>query len=144
MPQRGRNFSYGLLGLLILLLAVRTFFWHLGRGSLNDWDEATYAQVAREMVVGGDWVTPHWNGFSFYDKPPLVIWLMAASMMTLKSVELAARLPSALAGLFAIGMTALLGRSLFCTGPVLPPLPCCSWVVTTCGSILCTSLARAC
>jgi 4-amino-4-deoxy-L-arabinose transferase-like glycosyltransferase len=116
-PDRGlgRTSSYYFLGLVILLLAGWTLFWQLGKGSFNDWDEAAYAQVAREMVTTGDWVTPHWNGFPLHDKPPLVMWLMAAGMMVIRSPELAARLPSALAGLFAVIMTALLGRSLFCT-----------------------------
>jgi 4-amino-4-deoxy-L-arabinose transferase-like glycosyltransferase len=43
------------------------------------------------------------------------MWLMAADMMFMNSIELAARLPAALAGLFAVGITILLGRSLFCT-----------------------------
>ena len=104
-----------ILSLLILLLAGWTLFWRLGTGSFYAWDEATYAQIAREMVASGDWITPHWNGFPLHDKPPLMLWLMAAGMTMTKSLELAARFPCALAGLFAIGMTALLGRSLFCT-----------------------------
>jgi len=39
---------------------------------------------------------------------------MAAGMTIIKSPELAARLPSAIAGLFAIATTILLGRVLFC------------------------------
>jgi 4-amino-4-deoxy-L-arabinose transferase-like glycosyltransferase len=113
----------------------------LGQGSFNDWDEATYVEIAREMVIGGDWITPHWNGFPFHDKPPLVMWLMAAGMMIMKSVELVARLPPALAGLLAVAMTAFLGRSLFCTWTGFTAA---TLVVKTCGRILCCSLAKAC
>jgi 4-amino-4-deoxy-L-arabinose transferase-like glycosyltransferase len=90
-------------------------FWQLGKGSFADADEATHAEIAREMVASGVWITPHWNGFPFHDKPPLVMWFMAAGMTIIRSLELAARLPSALGGLLVIFMTALLGRSLFCT-----------------------------
>jgi 4-amino-4-deoxy-L-arabinose transferase-like glycosyltransferase len=102
-----------LLGIFMLFLAGWTLFWQLGEGSLNDWDEATYAQVAHEMAVSGDWATPRWNGVPFRDKPPFVMWLMATSMMITHSTGLAARIPSALAGLFTVGMTVWLGRSLF-------------------------------
>jgi 4-amino-4-deoxy-L-arabinose transferase-like glycosyltransferase len=111
----GRVNSHCILSVLILFLAGWTLFWQLGQGSFNDWDEATYAEIAREMVMSGDWITPHWNGLPLHDKPPLVMWLMAGGMMFIKPIELAARLPPALAGLFTVGMTALLGRSLFCT-----------------------------
>jgi 4-amino-4-deoxy-L-arabinose transferase-like glycosyltransferase len=110
-----RIIAHFILGLVILFLACWTLFWRLGQGSLNDWDEATYAEIAREMLKSGDWITPHWNGIPLHDKPPLVMWLMAAGMMFINSIELAARLPAALAGLFAVGITILLGRSLFCT-----------------------------
>jgi 4-amino-4-deoxy-L-arabinose transferase-like glycosyltransferase len=112
--ELGRSLSHCILGLVVLLLGGWTLFFHLGEGSLNDWDEATYAEIAREMVTRGDWITPYWNGAPFHDKPPLVMWFMAAGLTIIKSPELAARLPSAIAGLFAIATTILLGRVLFC------------------------------
>lgn len=108
-----------LVGGIIFLLASWTLFWRIGEGSLSDWDEATYAQIAREMVETGDWLTPHWNGFPLHDKPPLVMWVMAAATMITESMISAARLPAALAGLFTIAMTVWLGRSLFCTWTAL-------------------------
>jgi hypothetical protein len=110
-----RSVSQGVLGSLILIMAAFILFFHLGQGSLNDWDEATYAEVAREMIARSDWITPYWNGVPFNDKPPLVMWLMAAGMKITSSMELATRYPSALAGFFVIILTALLGRVLFCT-----------------------------
>jgi len=103
--ELGRSLSHCILGLVVLLLGGWTLFFQLGEGSLNDWDEATYAEIAREMVTRGDWITPYWNGAPFHDKPPLVMWFMAAGMTIIKSPELAARLPSAIAGLFAIATT---------------------------------------
>jgi 4-amino-4-deoxy-L-arabinose transferase-like glycosyltransferase len=113
--ERRRIVSLYLGGLLILLLAGWTLFSRLDAGSLNDWDEATYGQIAREMVSRGDWLTPHWNGLPFHDKPPLVFWLMAVGLLLTDSAELAIRFPSALAGFGVIVMTAWLGRSMFCT-----------------------------
>jgi 4-amino-4-deoxy-L-arabinose transferase-like glycosyltransferase len=104
-----------LLVAIVALLAGWTLFWQLGRGSLNDWDEATYAEVAHEMVQTGDWLTPRWNGFPYHEKPPLMYWLMAAGLRVGLSPELAVRLPAACAGAIVILLTLLLGRALFCT-----------------------------
>src|SRR5262245_33642536 len=41
----------GVLGLALVLV-----FYKLGDGSLHDWDEAIYAQVAREMVLTDTWM----------------------------------------------------------------------------------------
>ena len=100
---------------IVALLAGWTLFWQLGRGSLNDWDEATYAEVAHEMVQTGDWLTPRWNGLPYHEKPPLMYWLMAAGLRGGLSPELAVRLPAACAGAIVILLTLLLGRALFCT-----------------------------
>jgi 4-amino-4-deoxy-L-arabinose transferase-like glycosyltransferase len=40
-------------------------------------NEGRYAEVAREMVVSGDWVTPRLDGTLFLNKPPLTFWLTA-------------------------------------------------------------------
>ena len=40
-------------------------------------DEPRYAEVAREMVVSGDYLVPHLNSEIYPDKPPLFFWLAA-------------------------------------------------------------------
>src|SRR5437762_7754943 len=40
-------------------------------------NEARYAEVAREMVLSGDWISPHLDFTLFLNKPPLVFWLAA-------------------------------------------------------------------
>jgi hypothetical protein len=47
--------------LTLLLLSFITFFLGLGRQAITDSDEAFYAEAAREMVEGNDWLTPHFN-----------------------------------------------------------------------------------
>ncbi len=71
-------------------------FWGLGSLPLLDPDEPFYGQVAKEMVRGGDWLTPHLNGEVFWDKPPLFYWLSSLAMKVLGVSELTARLPSAI------------------------------------------------
>src|SRR5690349_18380279 len=69
-------------------------------------DEGRYAEIAREMVESGDWVTPRLNGLKYFEKPPLQYWLTAASFVAFGFNEWAARLTPALGallGLIAIG-----------------------------------------
>jgi len=62
-------------------------------------DEARYAEVPREMLESGDWVTPRLNGVKYLEKPPLQYWATAAAFALFGEDEWTARLPTALAGL---------------------------------------------
>ena len=61
---------------LLLLVACCAFllFYGLGAFGLLGADEPRYAQVAREMLDRGDWVTPTLNGKPWLEKPPLYYW----------------------------------------------------------------------
>ena len=85
--------------LVVAGLAFLTFFVGLGRPAITDSDEAFYAQAGREMVETGDWTTPRYNGGYRFEKPVLFYWLVALAYLPAGAGELAARLPSALAGL---------------------------------------------
>ncbi len=60
-------------------------------------DEPRYAQIAREMLQRGDWVTPVLNGQPWLEKPPLYYW---SAMLAYKAAggvsDWVARLPSAI------------------------------------------------
>jgi hypothetical protein len=76
---------------------------------LADPTEGRYAEVSRQMVVGGDWVTPRiWiNGelIPFLGKPPLHFWLAALSIRGFGSNEFAVRLPGCLAAILTLLLT---------------------------------------
>src|SRR5579862_3237087 len=61
---------------ILLLVASCGFllFYGLGAFGLLGADEPRYAQVAREMLDRGDWVTPTLNGKPWLEKPPLYYW----------------------------------------------------------------------
>ena len=40
-------------------------------------DEGRYAEIPREMVVTGDWLSPRLNGLKYFEKPPLQSWVTA-------------------------------------------------------------------
>ncbi|HSF31950.1 MAG TPA: glycosyltransferase family 39 protein [Candidatus Tectomicrobia bacterium] len=99
--------SVGVLGLALVLL-----FYHLGDGSLHDWDEAIYAQVAREMLSSHSWTTLTWNGALFFHKPPLHFWYTALTYKMLGVSEFAARLWPAMFGFGVVVLTFILGMRL--------------------------------
>ena len=94
----------------LVLLCVLTFFVGLGRPAITDSDEAFYAEAAREMVEGGDWITPHYNGQPRFEKPVFYYWLAALGYLVGGVSELAARFPSALAGLVLVLTSWACGR----------------------------------
>jgi len=46
---------------------------------LLDPDEGRYAEIPREMVASGDWVTPRLDDLKYFEKPPLQYWMTAAA-----------------------------------------------------------------
>ncbi|MBI4860367.1 MAG: glycosyltransferase family 39 protein [Candidatus Riflebacteria bacterium] len=97
------------LALVVALVASGLMLPWLGERSLWVPDEGRYAEIAREMLETGDFVTPRLNYVRYFEKPPLVYWMTAASMKVFGQVEWAARLPMALSGVATIVFTFLIG-----------------------------------
>jgi 4-amino-4-deoxy-L-arabinose transferase-like glycosyltransferase len=96
-----------LASLALLLCAV----WVEPAGSwLAEPDEARYAEIPREMLASGDFVTPRLNGVPYLEKPPLLYWANAASMRLFGLTPWAARLPTRLFGLGTV-LTLLFGTA---------------------------------
>jgi 4-amino-4-deoxy-L-arabinose transferase-like glycosyltransferase len=67
-------------------------------------DEALYSHSAIAMARGGDWLTPLFMGRYALYKPPLLIWVAAASSKLLGVARLSLRLPSAIFSALALGL----------------------------------------
>jgi len=94
-----------------LLAIVMTVAWFasLDVRKLQHPDEGRYAEIAREMAVTGDWVTPRLNGIKYFEKPPLQYWLTAATFRAFEVDEWTARLPGALAGFLTVLIVGYVG-----------------------------------
>src|SRR5471032_1669222 len=87
-------------GLLLLLLLAFVVLWFIGLDyrHLVPSDEGRYAEMAREMFVTHDWITPLYNGYKYFEKPPLQTWANALTFAWFGIGEWQARLYTALAG----------------------------------------------
>jgi 4-amino-4-deoxy-L-arabinose transferase-like glycosyltransferase len=99
--------------LAIALLFVLLWGMGLATRSITRPDEGRYAEIAREMAVSGDWVTPRLNGIPYFEKPPLQYWATALSIELLGPSALAARLWTALMGLLGVWVVWRAGDRLF-------------------------------
>ena len=72
--------------------------------------ETRYAEIAREMHAGGDWLIPRLDGLPHFHKPPLAYWAAAAAFACFGPSGWAARLPAALAALLTLVFTVRIAR----------------------------------
>lgn len=103
--------TWGAVG-LVLVAALVLLLPGLGRAPFDDPGEGMHAEIAREILLTGDWITLHLNGIRYFDKPPLLYWLSALSMRAWGPTERALRLWPVLGAIAAVGGTALLGARL--------------------------------
>jgi 4-amino-4-deoxy-L-arabinose transferase-like glycosyltransferase len=100
------------LYILLFLVIIAFYLYGLGSLPLVGPDEPRYAQVAREMFLRGDLITPTLGGHTWFEKPALLYWLMIASYKIFGVHEWTARLGPALCGLLTIVAVAYVGRAM--------------------------------
>jgi 4-amino-4-deoxy-L-arabinose transferase-like glycosyltransferase len=105
---RSRAGWYLLAGLFI----VASLFV-LNLRSLIPPDEGRYAEMAREMLLSGDWITTRLNGIKYFEKPPLHTWMSALSFAVFGIGEWQARLWNGVCGIFGVLMVAYTGRRVY-------------------------------
>lgn len=95
---------------ILILLSLLLYFHCLGSLSFFDADEPAFAEAAREMLLSGDWVTPHFNFQPRFDKPILIYWLIALAYSVFGIGEFSARFWSAAFGTGLVVSIYLFGR----------------------------------
>lgn len=64
----------------IIFIVGLLYFILLGTRPLFVPDEGRYAEIAREMSISGDYITPYLNGIKYFEKPALFYWLAAIAI----------------------------------------------------------------
>ena len=97
------------------LLLASLILWLIGLGNLplRDWDEGTYAIVAREIYRTGNWLYPTIQGDPFLLKPPLMQWLIAICYHIGGVQEFTTRFPGAFLTALGVPLLYLIGRLAF-------------------------------
>ncbi len=90
-----------------LALAGAVFWVGLGSYGLVEPSDARYAEIAREMWLSGDWMSPRLLSIHHFHKPPLIYWLSAAGYAVLGPTEWGAR---ACQGVLGLVLAAVLWR----------------------------------
>jgi 4-amino-4-deoxy-L-arabinose transferase-like glycosyltransferase len=109
--DRGSN-QHLYLGVLLVAAAI-----YLGciisPPSLMDDVDAVQAQIARNMLTSGDWVTARLDGVVYLEKAPLVYWIIAGSYRVFGACDWAARIPLALSAIALAWLTTAFGTWAF-------------------------------
>ena len=107
----GRISNRRLWWLLIAVAAI--WFSNLEYRKLIKPDEGRYAEIPREMVASGDWVTPRLNDLKYFEKPPLQYWTTAIAYEAFGEHQWTSRLWAALTGFSGILLVWFAGLRLF-------------------------------
>ncbi len=103
---------YAYVGLLLISAAI-----YLGcivsPPSLMDDVDAVQAQISRNMLASGDWVTARLDGVAYLEKAPLIYWTMAVSYVIFGAHDWAARIPIALSAIALSWLTMAFGAWAF-------------------------------
>ena len=126
----------------VVLLLVFGFAWfaNLGQRDLFNTDEGRYAEISREMVASGDWLTPRLDGLKYFEKPPLQYWATAAAFEAFGQNGWTARLWTGLTGFLGVLFATFFAWRLFgaeagqAAGLILAS--CLTWVFLGHGSSL--------
>ena len=110
-PVSSPSWSRDLL-LLALMLGL-LFGFRLGSHPLANPDEGRYAEIPREMLAAGEFVTPRLDGVPYFEKPPLMYWAVAACLQVFGPNEWAVRAAPALFALGGVLLAYAAGRRLY-------------------------------
>jgi 4-amino-4-deoxy-L-arabinose transferase-like glycosyltransferase len=101
--ERGSNLR---IYLIVLLVAAAVYAaCMVSPPSLMDDVDAVQAQISRNMLTSGDWVTARLDGVAYLEKSPLIYWMIAGCFRLFGATDVVARIPVVLAALFLSWLT---------------------------------------
>jgi 4-amino-4-deoxy-L-arabinose transferase-like glycosyltransferase len=99
---------------ILLILCAVLFFWKITVIPLTDGDSAFYAKIAKNIVQTGDWLTMHYgDADTIINKPPLVMWLTAASFKLIGINDFAATFWHSIFSLLIVIFTYYLAKEIY-------------------------------
>src|SRR5258706_11595669 len=111
IPDSQHSFRYELI---VVLIAAAIFLGCVpSPPSLMDDVDAVQAQIARNMLDSGDWVTARLNGVAYLEKSPLKYWLIAIAFKILGVHDWVARLPVSLSAVLLCWLVFRIGAWAF-------------------------------
>ena len=110
-PDDGKRYRFYVV---VLLIAAAVYAGcMISPPSLMDDVDAVQAQIARNMLTSGDWVTARLDGVPYLEKAPLIYWLIAGSFKIFGAIDWAARIPMVLAAMALAWLTTAFGTWAF-------------------------------
>jgi 4-amino-4-deoxy-L-arabinose transferase-like glycosyltransferase len=88
-----------------LLIVVAALAAGIGLRDPSPPDEPRFVLAAQHMVESGDWLVPRRGSEAYSEKPPVFMWLQAASYLVVRDWRVAFLLPSLLAALGTLWLT---------------------------------------
>ncbi|WP_415756402.1 lipid IV(A) 4-amino-4-deoxy-L-arabinosyltransferase [Pseudomonas sp. LT1P18] len=100
---------------LPLLLAIFALAYLLPLGSHGLWipDETRYAQISQDMLLSGNWVSPHFMSLRYFEKPAAGYWMIAASQALFGQNLFGVRFASALSTGLSVLLCYLIARRMW-------------------------------
>ena len=100
--------------LIVILFASAVYIGcMISPPSLMDDVDAVQAQIARNMLTSGDWVTARLDGVAYMEKAPLIYWMMAVCYKIFGVHDWSARIPVVLSSIALAWLTAAFGMWAF-------------------------------
>jgi len=100
--------------LIVLVVAAAVYAGcMLSPPSLMDDVDAVQAQIARNMLTSGDFVTARLDGIPYLEKAPLIYWFIAGSFKIFGATDWAARIPMVVAAVALAWLTSAFGTWAF-------------------------------
>src|SRR5215469_10687066 len=106
---RGARRRFGTGGIVVAAASLVFLVSIASPPRLMDDVDAVQAQIARNMLASGDYVTARLDGVPYLEKAPLVYWLIAGSYKVFGVHDWAARIPVALATIGLAWLTSVMG-----------------------------------
>jgi len=97
------------------LLLAFVIFYLLPLATHGLWipDETRYGQISQEMLLSGNWVSPHFMGIRYFEKPIAGYWMIAIGQAVFGDNLFGVRIASALSTGLSIWLAYLIARRLW-------------------------------